>query len=125
MTWMNRFDIEEAYEYYDGRSIMLPNYFAAASILHELMDWTDQNSDGWPYWQKPSRAASRLMDHLSGWRRRHIDNRREDGADLTVDELDAALKPIKAFLTRTANAHPSSSHAGTALQLRAYIVEMA
>ena len=124
MTWMNRWDVQDAHEHYALRAEQLPNYFVAASVLHELMVWTDENSDGWPYWNKPSNAAKRLQEHLGGWRRRYIDDR--DAEDLTAEELADAVRPVKAFLTRTANANAGRypDHKESALNVRAWITEM-
>ena len=95
--WMNRFDIEEAHRFYDIAGEHFPNGYAAAEALDQLMVWTDNNSDGWPYWSKPSNAAKRLQEWLSGWRKRYVAG---DMTDLTDAELSAMLRPIKAFLTR-------------------------
>lgn len=94
MTWMNRYDVEETAE--RTRNEETPVAQRGAQILLRLMQWTDSNSDGWPYWQKPSKAASNLMDHL----KRVTDSFRRDPVDMTEAELNRALTPIKAFLTR-------------------------
>lgn len=69
-----------------------------AAILARLIDWTNDNSDGWAYWQAPSRAANKLSDLLHF---RYLTNlgKRIEG-DVTEAELKKALTPIKAFLTR-------------------------
>src|SRR5688500_11292110 len=97
--WMNEHDVNDALRHYAQRDDA-PNYTRAAHILAALVDWTNDHSDGWPYWGKPSRAASKLTDALHGWRRRHIDGVE---TDLTADELAAIVKPVKAFLTRQIN----------------------
>jgi len=98
--WMNEYDIEDALRltaYFE-----LPNARRAAEILSRLKDWTNNNSDGWPYWQKPSRAADKLMTALTS----AIDaSRRHDNVDMTEAELQKALTPIKSFLTRHGVAH--------------------
>jgi hypothetical protein len=91
VTWMNGAEVEEAAERFDAEDT--PNLFRGARILERLMDWTDSNSDGWPYWQKPANAANKLMDLI------HAANR-FDPQDITEAQLKAALSPIKAFLTK-------------------------
>lgn len=87
--WMNEYDIEAALNWTPEGT----NLERGARTLYRLMKWTNENSDGWPYWQKPSRAATRLMELLQG-------ARHGDGEDVTETQLKAALTPIKAFLTR-------------------------
>jgi hypothetical protein len=41
-----------------------PNLAAGARIIVELIAWTNLCSDGWAYWQKPRKAATRLVDVL-------------------------------------------------------------
>lgn len=75
------------------------NLARAADALNRLADWADDNSDGWAYWPKPSRAAANLQEllteRLGG---RFIDT--GDIDDLTDAELTAALRPVRSFLTR-------------------------
>lgn len=91
--WMNEYDIKEAVRRFGEET---PNLQRGAQVLSNLMDWTNNNSDGWPYWQKPSRAAAKLMDRVQS----AIGSRPSTIADITTAELTAALSPIKAFLTR-------------------------
>lgn len=102
--WMNEWEVEDLQRRFDDDT---PNLCNAAQILGRLVDWTNNNSDGWAYWQKPSNAASSLMDAL----RQKERDQREDGCvaregkvvkftDLTDAELKQVLRPIKAFLTR-------------------------
>jgi hypothetical protein len=91
--WISENQIDEALRltaYHE-----LPVLRKGAEVLSKLRDWTNQNSDGWPYWQKPSRAADKLMTLIHDaelWR---------PGAhDITEEQLKAAFRPIKAFLTR-------------------------
>ena len=92
MTWMNEYDIEDALRYTAIHE--LPNLRRGAEILSRLKDWTNNNSDGWPYWQKPSNAATKLMGYLEAARRNY------DGEDISERDLRDALSPVKAFLTR-------------------------
>lgn len=97
---MNEYEIEDALRltaYFE-----LPNARRAAEILSRLKDWTNNNSDGWPYWQKPSKAADKLMTALSSAIQA---SRQQDNMDMTEAELQKALTPIKAFLTRQGVAH--------------------
>lgn len=94
--WMNGAEVEQAAERFDAEDT--PNLFHGARVLERLMDWTDSNSDGWPYWQKPSNAANKLMDLIQA-------ANRWDPVDITDAQLRAALSPIKAFLTKQGVEH--------------------
>jgi hypothetical protein len=89
---MNEYDIEEALRFTAANE--LPVLRRGAVVLSRLKDWTNNNSDGWPYWQKPGKAAAKLMDLLDNAGRSHFDK------DVTEAELNKTLTPIKAFLTR-------------------------
>jgi hypothetical protein len=89
--WMNEWEVEDAVERFTDET---PNLHRGVGILSRLMRWTNNNSDGWPYWQKPSNAAGKLMDHL------HAAMRSYAVKDITEAELKKALSPIKAFLTK-------------------------
>lgn len=95
MRFMNEWEVEEAAERYAAHPVLGP----ATATLRNLMRWTNRNSDGWPYWAKPTRAAARLMELIErdGTSRYRFDDEREDA---TVVEYQAALRPIKAFRTR-------------------------
>jgi hypothetical protein len=125
MTWMNRYDVDEALDHYAHRRPDAVNYGKAAYILAALVAWVDGNSDGWGYWPKPTRAAARLTDRLDGFRRRWID---DDTSDLTDEELRAAVRPVLSFLTRQVNSDPNGYRAAelieSAEQLRAHIDEV-
>jgi hypothetical protein len=92
MTWMNEYDVGDAYDAYAERDD-LPNLAVAVVALSDLVTWTNRNSDGWPYWQKPSRAASKLQGLIQSVDRWHP-------KDLARDDVKRAITPIKAFLTR-------------------------
>jgi len=104
-SWMNEWEIEEIVERFDASET--PNLAAGAHALQALEYWTNRNSDGWPYWQKPSRAAVRLMTLLNDEKRDPaLSGRRDyDPSDVTKAELAKALTPIKSFLTRQGVAH--------------------
>jgi hypothetical protein len=89
MLFMNTYEIDEAVQQWRQHPVLGP----AARTLRNLSDWADGNSDGWAYWPKPCRAATKLQEMLQ----------REDRwtpPAATAEELKAALKPIKAFRTR-------------------------
>jgi hypothetical protein len=95
VRFMNAWEIEDALERYAGHPILGP----ATVTLHNLMFWTNCNSDGWAYWPKPARAAARLMELITpdGSGRFYTDDQRRD---ITEAEYLKALIPIKAFKTR-------------------------
>lgn len=76
----------------------LQNVHRAHIVLKRLVDWVNQNSDGWGYWGKPVRASAKLQEALyvrflgvAGGRVR---------VDLTDAELKRLFSPVKAFMTR-------------------------
>lgn len=95
--YMNEYDVATAYDtMHDYRAGS--GWDEATEILARLVNWTNDNSDGWPYWIKPRNAAKNLqhailteMDAV----RRGFEN-----PDLDPEELSKLLRPIKAFLTR-------------------------
>ena len=95
MRYMNYHDIDVAESIYHDHPILGP----AVETLVNLASWTNQNSDGWAYWQKPVRAAAKLMELIErdGTSKYRFDEEREDA---TLAEYRAALRPIKAFRTR-------------------------
>lgn len=88
--WMNEYDIEHAAVRFTEET---PNLRRGARILMRLVNYTNRNSDGWPYWQKPARAADKLMTLIQA-------ASRYDPEDITEADLKKALTPIKAFLTK-------------------------
>lgn len=97
MSWMNEHEIDEAMCWFDPKD--QPNLHRGALVLARLMGWTNSCSDGWPYWQKPSKAAAKLMTLIQNGREL---NRRNYGdlEDVTAADLTKAISPIKAMLTR-------------------------
>ena len=94
MMFMNEYEITEAQTIFSEET---PNLKRAAHTLALLMEWTNQNSDGWPYWAKPTRAAAKLMNIVQS----HTYHARfGDVEDVSEKELAQAISPIKAFLTR-------------------------
>jgi hypothetical protein len=89
--WMNEHDIDDAVNIWTRRT--QPNRLGAALVLANLRDWTNNNSDGWSYWAKPSNAAKALQ--ALAYPHKH-------DTDCTQADLDQAVRPVKAFLTRMA-----------------------
>lgn len=90
MRFMNEYDIAYRRTQYSSHPILGP----ATRTLQNLSIAANRNSDGWAYWPKPARAAAKLMEMIER------DGTR-DRDDVTVAEYRAALKPIKAFRTRS------------------------
>lgn len=91
MMFLNEYEIEEMKLRLDPTDT--PNLAAGAQALYLLMQWTNENSDGWPYWSLPAKAAHRLMELLQA-------ADRFDPRDCSEAELRKACTPIKAFLTK-------------------------
>lgn len=105
MTWLNEHEVDEMYDRLDTAHPPVPNLTTAASILDALVAWTNANSDGWPYWNKPSQAAQTLQEMLQDRSYAIRFGQDRDGTaledlDLSPEMLNKALRPIKAFLTR-------------------------
>lgn len=93
--YMNEYDVEDALRRFDTDET--PNLAHASLALYRLMRWTNSNSDGWPYWPKPARAATRVMELIETARKRE---RNGTLRDATEAEVKTALRPVKSFLTR-------------------------
>lgn len=91
-VWMNEYEIDDAVRRYEGHPALGP----AARTLRNLRDEVNRNSDGWPYWKKPARAAQQLMTLVVGDPR----DRFNDRDDVTAAQVRKTYTPIKAFLTR-------------------------
>jgi len=96
MYFMNEIEVESVYNKYCDHDILGP----AVTTLANLMEWANDNSDGWAYWPKPARAAKNLMMLVE----RQIINDRQGvtGSGIHAAEVRRALAPIKAFRTRQA-----------------------
>lgn len=90
-TFMNTYDIENALRLLDTEET--PNLGIAVRVIDLLADWTDRNSDGWAYWQKPQKAAAKLIDLIQS-------ADRFDPQDVSAAEVKKAITPIRSFLTR-------------------------
>jgi len=87
---MNDFDLHCARQRF-GRG-NTPNRLALTMVVDNLREWSDKHSDGWAYWPKPVRAAAKAIALVDGLDRAT--------GDITDAEMSAAVRPIKAFLTR-------------------------
>lgn len=95
MTWLNHYEIDERVHQYVDHPVLGP----ATRTLANLRDVVDANSDGWCYWPKPQRAASNLCRLIAGdGTARYRFGERDD---VTPEGLAAALRPVKAFRTRS------------------------
>lgn len=93
MSWMNEYDVENANTM--AAQQHLPHLYRGTVILARLVAWTNDHSDGWPYWKLPSKAAAKLMTLIEGAK---LHTGRAE--DITEAQLKAAFTPIKSFLTR-------------------------
>jgi hypothetical protein len=94
MFFMNTYEIDDAAARYRAHPVLGP----ATRTLANLRDAANANSDGWAYWPKPGRAAARLQELIQGDPRSRFDAER---ADATPERYAAALRPVKAFRTRS------------------------
>lgn len=97
--WMNEWDIERALDTFSETDT--PNLLYGAQVLDKLREWTDSNSDGWAFWPKPAKAASRLSGILYD----ALVKEMHGLTDITDQELRSACRPVKAFLTRHGVSH--------------------
>ena len=98
MSWMNQGEIEGAAK----AEHACPNVRKGVRLLLKLMEAVNEQSDGWPYWNPPSKAAAKLQDLLQS---AGNDNGRMPlyyGTRTTISEKDLtkAFAPIRAFVTR-------------------------
>lgn len=93
---MNEYDIESARRRFTRAAC--PNRLALVMVVEHLATWTNENSDGWPYWSKPRNAARAAIRHIES--RTWAENEAQERNDITDAEMLAAVRPIKAFLTR-------------------------
>ncbi len=91
--FMNEYEIDDAAQRFAADPILGP----ATKTLQNLKDATNANSDGWPYWQKPARAAKALMDLIDT----AVLNAWSTKVEITPSQVRKAMTPIKAFRTRS------------------------
>lgn len=94
MFFMSEDEIDQMLYRFDDET----NLIEGARTLYRLKEWTNNNSDGWPYFSKPAQAAKGLMMMLT-----EADTSQRWGEptkDVERSVLNATFRPIKAFLTR-------------------------
>lgn len=96
MRYMNDYDIESARRRF-GRG-ETPNRLALVMVIDNLREWTNAHSDGWAYWAKPCNSAAQAIALVESTAYPEYERRQHE--DITDAEMLAAVKPIKAFLTR-------------------------
>jgi hypothetical protein len=87
MMFMNEWDIERRNRELRFHPVLGP----ATQFLYDFQREVNQHSDGWPYWSAPVKAAKQLMILI-------------ERGEATPAEVKAALRPIKAFMTRRGTA---------------------
>ena len=96
MRFMNDYDLHHARQRFGYGNT--PNRLALVMVVDNLREWANQNSDGWAYWPKPTRAADKAMQLIES--RTTELNRAQEREDITDAEMRSAVAPIKAFMTR-------------------------
>ena len=84
MMFMNESEIVMMTERYRNHPVLSD----ATKFLREYMRQVDLNSDGWPYWSQPVRAAAKLMLLI------------QHPETATHAQFHKALTPIKSFYSR-------------------------
>lgn len=96
MILLNEYDVQ------DGEVRAIRNHMPVAAkgarVLNALVEWTNENSDGWGYWPLPGRASAKLQQAL--YVRFFGAYATRPDIDLSEAELRRLLAPIKSFLTR-------------------------
>lgn len=96
MRYMNDYDLDSARARY-GRG-ETPNRLALVLVVDNLREETNMVSDGWAYWPKPCRAAEKAILLIESTAYPEYERRQHE--DITEDEMKAAVRPIKSFLSR-------------------------
>lgn len=105
MKFMNDWDLMQARARFT-RSGRVPNRLALVLVVDNLREQTNMVSDGWAYWPKPCRAAAKAMALIESTAYPEYERREQE--DITEAEMLAAVRPIKAFLTRHREVYSSS-----------------
>lgn len=101
---LNEYDVDDALARTDPDET--PVLAKAVRILDRLVRWTNRNSDGWPYWSKPSDASRKLQELIASHHPIEIMRSRTPmDPDITEADLKKALTPIKGFLTKQGVEH--------------------
>lgn len=96
MTYMNEYDLICARARFGQGGT--PNRLALVMVVDNLREWANNNSDGWACWPKPRRAAEKAVRLIESCAYPEYDRMQRE--DITDAEMKAAVRPIKAFLTR-------------------------
>jgi hypothetical protein len=96
MRFMNDYDLEYARIRFTRSA--KPNRLALVMAVDHLREWADTHSDGWAYWPKPCRAAEQAIRLIESTTSEANDE--QERVDITEAQMLAAVRPIKAFLTR-------------------------
>ena len=90
--WMNQAEIEWAAR----QSHECPNVRKGVRLLYQLMQAVNDQSDGWAYWQAPSKAADKLIELLK------TAGNLIYGTHGTITDADfrKAVTPIRSMVTR-------------------------
>lgn len=96
MLFMNDWDLQQARRRFTQDTV--PNRLALVMVVDNLREWANENSDGWAYWPLPCRAAKNAMELIQSTAYPEYERRQHE--DITDEEMHAAVRPIKAFLTR-------------------------
>src|SRR4051812_11714527 len=97
MLFMNEWEIEESVRRHARHAALGP----ATQFLQAFMREVNSHSDGWPYWGPPVHAAAQLITLIEQGNKRLRDDRTPD---ITLDQVQKAIRPIKAFMTRRGKA---------------------
>ena len=96
MLYMNDYDLHFARQRFSRGDT--PNRLALVLVVDNLREETNAVSDGWAHWGLPCRAAKAAQEHIVS--RTNHENDEQERTDITEAEMQKALRPIKAFLTR-------------------------
>lgn len=97
MLFMNEWEVEDRAAKYKHHEVLGP----ATAFLKEYMEQVNGNSDGWPHWSTPVRAAAKLITLIQteDANQRNLYTSTPQ-VPVTFVALHKALTPIKAFYTR-------------------------
>ena len=101
MKYMNDYDLHFARSRFTRAT--KPNRLALVMVVDNLREQTNLVSDGWAYWSKPCRAAAKAIALIES--RTNAENDEQERVDITDEEMKAAVRPIRSFLTRHAHVY--------------------
>lgn len=96
MKHMNDYDLIVADQRFRRGST--PNRFALVLVVAHLAEETNMVSDGWAYWLPPRRAAQKAIALIESTT--NAANDEQERNDITDAEMQAAVRPIRSFLTK-------------------------